>query len=146
MGLPPKSRFNRTRVNALVFVTSKIGPEVLPYLLQNPDLNLRVISDSPKAEFQSYMSPGISLDQVQWFENTPQDPYRNQTMMQGHRLARWADLMFIVLDAGMISLMLSGFTTDVILHVLRCWDVSKRIALLPELSVDQWKHPTWKKQ
>ncbi|KAK5271049.1 hypothetical protein LTR96_004327 [Exophiala xenobiotica] len=146
MGLPPKSRFNRTRVNALVFVTSKIGPEVLPYLLQNPDLNLRVISDSPKAEFQSYMSPSISLDQVQWFENTPQDPYRNQTMMQGHRLARWADLMFIVLDAGMISLMLSGFTTDVILHVLRCWDVSKRIALLPELSVDQWKHPTWKKQ
>ncbi|KAK5444326.1 hypothetical protein LTS15_010441 [Exophiala xenobiotica] len=146
MGLPPKSRFNRTRVNALVFVTSKIGPEVLPYLLQNPDLNLRVISDSPKAEFQSYMSPGISLDQVQWFENTPQDPYRNQAMMQGHRLARWADLMFIVLDAGMISLMLSGFTTDVILHVLRCWDVSKRIALLPELSVDQWKHPTWKKQ
>ena len=62
MGLPPKSGYNRTRVNALVFVTSKIGPEVLPYLMQNPDLNLRVISDSPKAEFQSYMSPGVSLD------------------------------------------------------------------------------------
>ncbi|KIX05758.1 uncharacterized protein Z518_03730 [Rhinocladiella mackenziei CBS 650.93] len=146
MGVPTKPRLNRRRVNALLFVTEKIGPEVLPYLLQNPDLNLRVISESPKSEFQQYMDPEINVDDVQWFENSPQDPYRNQAMMQGHRLARWADLMFIVMDAGMISLMLSGFTTDVILHVLRCWDVSKRIALLPELSVDQWKHPTWKKQ
>lgn len=66
--------------------------------------------------------------------------------MLGHRLARWADLLCIVMDAGMISLMLSGFTTDVILHVLRCWDVSKRITMLPELSVDEWNHPTWKRQ
>ncbi|KAL2431772.1 hypothetical protein ABEF95_013747 [Exophiala dermatitidis] len=141
---PP--RFTRRRVNVLIFVTEKIGPEVLPYLLQNPDLNLRVISDISRTEFQQYMEPRIRLDEVQWYENHPQDPYRNQTMMQGHRLARWADMMFIVMDAGMISLMLSGFTTDVVLHVLRCWDVSKRIALLPELSVDQWKHPTWKRQ
>lgn len=146
MGVTTRSRLNRRRVNALVFVTDKIGPEVLPFLIQNPDLNLRVISDTPKSEFQQYMSPGITLDKVQWFENSAQDPYRNQAMMQGHKLARWADLMFIVLDAGMISMMLSGFTTDVVLHVLRCWDVSKRIALLPELSVDQWKHPMWKKQ
>lgn len=146
MGVSPKTRLNRRRVNALLFVTEKIGPEVLPYLLQSPDLNLRVVSESPKAEFQQYMDPAINLDDVQWIENSPQDPYRNQVLMLGHRLARWADLMFIVMDAGMISLMLSGFTTDVILHVLRCWDVSKRIALLPEMSVDQWKHPTWKKQ
>ncbi|KIV80556.1 hypothetical protein PV11_08049 [Exophiala sideris] len=146
MGVTTRSRLNRRRVNALVFVTDKIGPEVLPFLIQNPDLNLRVISDTPKADFQQYMSTGISLDKVQWFENSPQDPYRNHAMMQGHKLARWADLMFIVLDAGMISMMLSGFTTDVVLHTLRCWDVSKRIALLPEMSVDQWNHPLWKKQ
>jgi hypothetical protein len=133
-------------VNALLYVTEKIGPEVLPYLLQNPDLNLRVVSECSKVEFQQYMPAGVSLEEVQWVENRPQDPYRNQVLMQGHRLARWADLLFIVMDAGMVSLMLSGFTTDVILHVLRCWDVSKRIALLPEMSVDQWKHPTWKRQ
>jgi hypothetical protein len=146
MGVPTRSRPSRRRVNALLYVTEKIGPEVLPYLLQNPDLNLRVISECSKAEFQQYMDPWVDLEDVQWIENRPQDPYRNQVMMQGHRLSRWADLLFIVMDAGMISLMLSGFTTDVILHVLRCWDVSKRIALLPEMSVDQWKHPTWKRQ
>lgn len=146
MGAPTMPRLYRRRVNVLIFVTAKIGPEVLPYLLKNADLNLRVVSDSSKSEFQQNMDPRISLDEVVWYENSPQDPYRNQAMMQGHRLARWADLMFIVMDAGMISLMLSGFTTDVILHVLRSWDVSKRIALLPELSVDQWKHPTWRRQ
>ncbi len=141
-----RPRPSRRRVNALLYVTEKIGPEVLPYLIQNPDLNLRVISECSKAEFQQYMDTGVDLTDVQWIENRPQDPYRNQVMMQGHRLSRWADLLFIVMDAGMVSLMLSGFTTDIILHVLRCWDVSKRIALLPEMSVDQWKHPTWKRQ
>lgn len=146
MGVSTRARPNRRRVNALLYLTEKIGPEVLPYLLQNPDLNLRVVAECSKTEFQAYMNPDVNLEDVQWIENSPQDPYRNQVMMQGHRLARWADLLFIVMDAGMVSLMLSGFTTDVILHVLRCWDVSKRIALLPEMSVDQWKHPTWKRQ
>ena len=146
MGVTTRLRPSRRRVNALLYVTEKIGPEVLPYLLQNPDLNLRVISEYSKAEFQQYVDTGVDLTDVQWIENRPQDPYRNQVMMQGHRLSRWADLLFIVMDAGMVSLMLSGFTTDIILHVLRCWDVSKRIVLLPEMSVDQWKHPTWKRQ
>lgn len=142
----PYRRSSRRRVNVLVFLTEKIGPEVLPYLAQNSDLNLRVIADSSKEEFRQYIESDTSLDHVQWYQNSPQDPYRNQNQMQGHRLARWADLLFIVMDAGMTSLMLTGYTTDVILHVLRCWDTSKRIVMLPELSVDEWKHPVWRKQ
>ncbi|RMZ75609.1 hypothetical protein DV738_g5386, partial [Chaetothyriales sp. CBS 135597] len=88
----------------------------------------------------------VSLEEVKWHENSAQDPYRNQTQMLGHRLARWADLLFVIVDASMVSLMLAGYTTDVILHVLRCWDTSKRIVLLPELSVNQWKHPIWTRQ
>ncbi|KAK5056537.1 hypothetical protein LTR84_012068 [Exophiala bonariae] len=137
---------NRRRVNVLLYITEKIGPEILPFLLQNPDLNLRVISEYSKEEYYQQMDPAISLDNVQWYQNSPQDPYRNQYKMLGHRLARWADLLCIVMDVGMVPLMLSGFTTDVILHVLRCWDVSKRITMLPEMSVDEWNHPTWKRQ
>ena len=146
---PPSRRSSRSskrRVNALIFVTEKLGPEVLPYLLQNPDLNLRVVSDCKKEDFQDYLDPGISLENVQWIYNSSQDVYRNQTQLQGHKLARWADLLFIVMDASMTSLMLSGFTTDIILHVLRCWDIEKRIVMLPEMSVDQAKNPMWKKQ
>jgi hypothetical protein len=130
----------------LIYLTEKIGPEVLPYLVQNPDLNLRVIADTSKEEFSEYFDAGISLDNVQWYHNSPQDPYRNQNQLQGHRLARWADLLFIVMDAGMTSMMLTGFTTDVILHALRSWNTSKRILMLPELSVDEWKHPVWNEQ
>ena len=130
----------------LVYLTEKIGPQCLPYLLQNPDLNLRVVSDCSKAEFQRLLEPDVNLRDVQWLENSPQDPYRNQTLTQGHRLARWADLLFVIIDASMASLMLAGYTTDVILHVLRCWDTSKRIVMLPELSIDQWKHPIWRRQ
>jgi len=139
-------RPSRRRVNILLYVTEKIGPQVLPYLLRNHDLNVRVVSDISKAEFQTYMQDGLSIDHVQWFENVSQDPYRNQVQMRGHKLARWADLLFLVLDAGMTSMMLSGFTTDVILHAIRCWDTSKRIVMLPEMSLDQWRNPITKRQ
>lgn len=130
----------------VLFLTAKIGPEVLPFLLPNSDLSIRVVSDTPKQEFLAQMEDGTNLSNVQWIENEPQDPYRNYSKMQGHLLAKWADLLFIVMDAGMISLMLSGFTNDIILQVLRCWDTSKRIVMLPEMSIDQYKHPMWRKQ
>jgi hypothetical protein len=142
----PYRRSSRRRVNALLFLTEKIGPEVLPFLLPNPDLNIRVVSETSKEKFLGYMEAGTNLDHVQWIENEPQDPYRNHTKMQGHLLAKWADLLFIVMDAGTVALMLSGFTHDIILHVLRCWDISKRIVMLPEMSMEQYKHPIWRKQ
>ncbi|RMZ87830.1 hypothetical protein DV736_g4944, partial [Chaetothyriales sp. CBS 134916] len=141
-----REAFSSRRVNLLVYVTGKIGPQSLPYLVQKADLNLRVVCDCSKDEFQQMVDADVSLKQVQWHENSPQDPYRNQTQMLGHRLARWADLLFVIVDASMVSLMLAGYTTDIILHVLRCWDTSKRIVMLPELSVDQWKHPIWRRQ
>lgn len=136
----------KRRVNLLAFVTAKIGPDVLPHLLHRPDVNLKVVSDCPKAEFQQYLGDASSIAGVHWIENAPVDPYRNQKEMQGHKLARWADMLFVVADAGIISLVLAGLTTDVILHVLRCWDTSKRILMLPELSVDQHKNALWKRQ
>ena len=136
----------KRKVNVLVFLTAKIGPEVLPHLLHRPDVNLKVVSDSSKAEFQHYLGDATNVAGLHWIENAPVDPYKNQRQMQGHKLARWADVLLLVGDAGMISLMLAGMTTDVILHTVRCWDTSKRIALLPELSVEQAKHPIWRRQ
>ncbi|KIW16457.1 hypothetical protein PV08_06511 [Exophiala spinifera] len=149
MATDRKSRLKGRRVNVLVFVNCALGPQLLPYLLQNPDLNVRVVCDMPKAEYQSYTKSSVNLDQVPWFENTSRDTGRNQrshTMMQAHRLARWADLMFVILNAQLVSAMLNGLATDLILHVLRCWDVTKRVALLPEMSEDQRRHPIWRKQ
>ena len=142
----PYRRISRRRVNVLLFLTQKIGTEVLPHLLPDADLNIRVVSENSKADFLDAMEDGTDLSSVQWIENEPRDPYRNHTKMQGHLLAKWADLLFVVGDAEMVSLMLLGITNSIILHVLRCWDTSKRIVMLPEMSMDQYKHPIWRKQ
>lgn len=135
----------KRKVNALIYVTPWVGPEVLPHLLSSPDLNLKVVCDTSKEEFQEHLQDGVDLSRVQWIENSPQDPYKNTSQMKGHKLARWADFVFVVMDASMVALMLSGLTTDVILHVLRCWDTSKRIVMLPEMSKEQWRNPIWEK-
>ncbi|KIW45677.1 uncharacterized protein PV06_04048 [Exophiala oligosperma] len=153
MAIERRSRMKGRRINILVYVTYALGPELLPYLLHNPDLNVRVVADFSKAEFQQYMKSSINLDELQWFENKNirsrqgrTIEVRNEVVMQAHRLARWADLMFVILDAHLVSAMMSGLATDLLLNVLRCWDVTKRVALLPEMSVDQHKHPMWRKQ
>lgn len=146
--LLPKGGYRPTKrnVNVLAFVTAKFGPEVLPHLLHRPDLNLKIVSDTPKSEFQEYLEDGTDITWLHWIENAPVDPYKNTSQMQGHKLANWADMMFLVGDAGMISLMLAGLTSDIILHALRCWDTSKRILLLPEMSAEQCKSRIWMKQ
>ena len=138
---PPKRK-----VNVLAFVTAKIGPEILPHLLHRPDVNLKVVSDTPKAEFQEYLGDAINIASLHWIENAPVDPYKRQQEMQGHKLAHWADLMLLIADAGMVSLMLAGLTTDVMLHAIRCWDVSKKMLLLPEMSAEQYMNPVSKRQ
>lgn len=137
---------DKRKVNVLAFVTANFGPEVLPNLLHRPDINLKVVSDVSKSQYQEYMEHGTSIAGIHWIENTPVDPYRNTGQMQGHKLAAWADMMLLVGDAGLISLMLAGLTTDIILHALRCWDTSKRILLLPEMSMEQFKSRIWKRQ
>lgn len=136
----------KRKANVLAFVTAKFGPEVLPHLLHRSDINLKIVSDTPKVEFQQYLEDGTNIASLHWIENAPVDPYKKTSQMQGHKLAAWADMMFLVGDAGMVSLMLAGLTSDVILHALRCWDDSKQILLLPELSKEQLKSRIWRRQ
>ena len=136
----------KRKVNVLAFMTAKVGPEVLPHLLQCSDISLKVVSDCPKEEFEEYLEHDTDIKNLHWIANDPVDAYRNQKEMTGHKLAKWADMLFIIGDAGMISLTLANLTSDVILHTLRCWDISKRVLMLPELSKQQHNNPIWKEQ
>jgi hypothetical protein len=42
--------------------------------------------------------------------------------------------------------MLAGLEYSSILRVLRCWNTSKKVIILPELSMDQWRSPIWTRQ
>jgi hypothetical protein len=141
----PRSPAGRRKANTLLFLTSKIGAAVLPYLAHNSDLNLKVISDFEN-QWNAFLDDEDVYKEIEWFENRSSDAHRNLAQLQGHQLAKWADLLFVVTDANLASSMLAGLTSNTILHLLRCWDTSKRIIMVPEMTMAQWKHPIWKKQ
>lgn len=59
----------------------------------------------------------------------------------------WADLLVLApLDAENIARMLHGFTNNLHLQILRSWDVSKKILLIPAMSTLMWENPMSKKQ
>lgn len=62
-------------------------------------------------------------------------------------LVEWADLLVVVcLGAGHMSQMLQGGTSVFLLELLRSWDVSKKILLVPGMSHAMWENPLTKKQ
>ena len=63
------------------------------------------------------------------------------------RLVEWADLLVVAcLGAGSLSRMLQGDTDGFLLELLRSWDVSKKILLVPGMTVAMWENPMTKKQ
>lgn len=62
-------------------------------------------------------------------------------------LVDWADLLVLApIDADHLAKMMSGISDTTILEVLRAWDVSKKILLVPGMSVQMWENPMTKKQ
>jgi hypothetical protein len=67
--------------------------------------------------------------------------------MTPDQLVEWADLLVVAcLGAGSLSKMLHGETDGFLLEVLRSWDVSKKIILIPGMTVAMWENPMTKKQ
>ncbi|KAF2279741.1 flavo protein [Westerdykella ornata] len=59
----------------------------------------------------------------------------------------WADLLVLApIDAEDIARMLHGFTHNMHLRILRSWDVSKKILLIPCMSALMWENPMSRKQ
>ncbi|KFH41201.1 hypothetical protein ACRE_080880 [Hapsidospora chrysogenum ATCC 11550] len=66
---------------------------------------------------------------------------------QAYELVQWADLMVCVpLDADGIAKMLAGVADTFLGEVLRGWDTSKSIVLVPGMSTHMWSNPMTKRQ
>ncbi|KAI1473626.1 flavoprotein [Daldinia eschscholtzii] len=62
-------------------------------------------------------------------------------------LVEWADLLVLApIDADHLAKMMSGIADTTLLEILRAWDVSKKILLVPGMSVQMWENPMTKKQ
>ncbi|KAF2117156.1 hypothetical protein BDV96DRAFT_490196 [Lophiotrema nucula] len=59
----------------------------------------------------------------------------------------WADLLILApLNAENIARMLHGFASNLHQEILRSWDVSKKILLIPAMSTLMWENPMSRKQ
>lgn len=62
-------------------------------------------------------------------------------------LVEWADLLVLApIDADNLAKMMCGVADTLLLEVLRGWDASKRILLVPGMSTHMWENPVTKKQ
>lgn len=64
-----------------------------------------------------------------------------------HDLVEWADLLVLApIDADHLAKMMTGIADTLLLELLRAWDVSKKILLVPGMSTQMWENPMTKKQ
>lgn len=64
-----------------------------------------------------------------------------------NELVEWADLMVLApITADNLAKMIHGIADTLLLQVLRSWDTSKRIFLVPGMSNHEWENPVTKKQ
>lgn len=67
--------------------------------------------------------------------------------MPSDQLVEWTDLLVIAcFSAGSLSRMLQGGTDHFLLEVLRSWDVSKKILMIPGMTFAMWENPMTRKQ
>ncbi|KAM0803677.1 hypothetical protein BDR22DRAFT_879366 [Usnea florida] len=70
-----------------------------------------------------------------------------RSLWRPDELVEWADFFVIAcLSAGSLSKMLQGGTDNFLLEVLRSWDVSKKILLIPGMTYAMWENPMTRKQ
>ena len=134
--------------NLLLYLNDSIAPDaILPHLAHYGNLNIRIIRKQKKAEVAATVDPFFPAIQVYreirfaiWEEEC------HLLAQQAQQHARWADVLFVEMDADTISAMLAGLAYNTILSILRCWDTAKKVVILPELSIEQERSPIWKRQ
>ncbi|KAF3492358.1 uncharacterized protein GIQ15_01875 [Arthroderma uncinatum] len=127
----------------LLSTSTPFADTIVRSLYRDPDVELRLIVPQGLEVGQN------ELENVRYYEDAPQrvtdttsQPLRGQFNMTAANLADWADLLIISpMDAGTLGSMVCGLTTSLTLTLLRGWDVSKSVILVPGMTARQWVAP-----
>ncbi|KAI9720379.1 MAG: hypothetical protein M1812_002885 [Candelaria pacifica] len=94
---------------------------------------------------------GIYHDEDEW-----KHPWTRGGGILHIELRRWADLLVIApLSANSLAKIVSGFSDNLLLSVVRAWDTTgeiesstqkKRIIVAPAMNTAMWRHPITKRQ
>lgn len=142
---------NRIRELNVVFASSgctdpKIIEDLLPQLAGLPDISIRAVLD------EGYR--GQDLIKASSFCTVVPNVRRQSAVrdvaeveQEAVELCEWADLLVLApIDANNLAKMLHGGTDNLLLEVLRSWNVSKKILMVPGMSELMWENPMTKKQ
>ncbi|KAF2745304.1 flavo protein [Sporormia fimetaria CBS 119925] len=142
---------SRRTLNVLVAIPDptslKFGCSVVAHLQRVEHVSLKVIAcyDPPTAV---HINIPACLDSV-WHRYGTNDHGQPAGVSQKlvAEYCQWADLLLLApLDAENMAKMLHGFASSLHLQILRSWDVSKKILLIPGMSTMMWENPMSKKQ
>ncbi|GAB7354002.1 hypothetical protein MBLNU459_g4594t1 [Dothideomycetes sp. NU459] len=140
------------QLNILVASTGCTDPAVankfLPRLVNLPDCSVKAILDTGfrGADFISASSSCLTIPNVgRAYSKTGQDVAEIER--EAVELCQWADLLVLApIDANNLAKMLHGDTDNLLLEILRSWNVSKKILMVPGMSCLMWENPMTKKQ
>ncbi|PPJ49583.1 hypothetical protein CBER1_01898 [Cercospora berteroae] len=125
---------------------NKIVQDLLPLLADLSDVSLRAILD-PAFSREDFFHASTSCLTMPNLARHTAARGAAEVEQEAAELCQWADLLVLApLDANNLAKMLHGHTDNLVLEVLRSWDVSKKILLLPGMSSPMWENPMTKKQ
>ncbi|KAJ6134986.1 hypothetical protein N7512_000146 [Penicillium capsulatum] len=130
------------RQRLLLSTDSGFADAVLPSLVQNPYIELRLITDEPSALLAGTNKIPHYMDTVdsQTFDKKTQG--RKWLKAKTAELCEWADMLVVApIDAGALGSMLAGLTNTLTLALLRGWLSDKPVILIPGMTVSEWNHP-----
>lgn len=121
------------------------------------------LSKNPKIETKAIVDDGsyrlsqetLTLPNKSFLPEDTEDESRREVhrqnveyfQQQAFELCNWADMLVLApIDAGTLGKMLHGITDNLLLEVLRGWDISKKILLVPGMTTLMWENPMTKKQ
>lgn len=154
-------------------------PNIIASLSQHDNLSIRLILTSSAAHFlqgQSDEQPSLlqiasmpNVDGIYFDEDEYAKPWTRGAKILHIELRRWADLLVVApLSANSLAKMAAGLSDNLLLSVMRAWDVSglldpehvvprplsdgfpvpklkKRIIVAPAMNTAMWFHPATKK-
>jgi hypothetical protein len=135
---PPRERRRR---RLLLSTDSAFAEIVLPSLVKNPYLELRLITDEPSALLAGTNKIPHYMDTVDSTTFDKKTGARKWLKAKTAELCEWADMLLVApIDAGALGSMLAGLTNTLTLALLRGWVSVKPVILIPGMTVSEWDH------
>ncbi|KAJ5646922.1 hypothetical protein N7490_003294 [Penicillium lividum] len=135
------------RRRLLLSTDSAFADTVLPSLVQNPYIELRLITDEPSALLAGTNKIPHYMDAVDGQTFDKKTGARKWLKAKTAELCEWADMLLVApIDAGALGSMLAGLTNTLTLALLRGWVSTKPVILIPGMTVSEWDNPLTRRQ